>query len=60
MIVIYVFKRPSGEYLYKGTGVKEYLLYDIKDDEDYTLEPYPIGQGLHKWNGSEWVKVETE
>lgn len=57
MNTIYVFKRSSGNYLYKGTGVKEYLLYDIKDDEDYTLKPYPDGQGLHKWNGLEWEEV---
>lgn len=60
MIVIYVYDKTSGLLLYKATGVADFLMYDIKDSEDFTLAPYPLDGNRYKWDGLEWVKADSE
>lgn len=60
MIKIYVYDRQTGVIKYDDSGLADFVVADIPDDCDFTLEPYPYDGNRYKWDGSQWVKAEIE
>ena len=60
MIKIYVYRKDTGAYKYEDIGSYEGVIHDLGDDLDFTLIPYPLDGNRYRWNGLEWVEVETE
>lgn len=59
MITLYVYNKDSGLFSYRDSGPKNLVVADIPVGYDFTLQQPPDMSTPHKWNGSEWVKVET-
>lgn len=57
--ILYVYEKNTGKLRYQDSGDIDYIIKDMPDDCDFTLAPYPFDRVGYKWNGSEWVKVET-
>ena len=57
--ILYVYEKNTGKLRYQDSGGIDYIIKDMPDDCDFTLTPYPFDRVGYKWNGSEWVKVET-
>lgn len=57
----YVYDINTGFFVRKDSGSIDMLLYDCeRTGLDFTLTRPPSVYEPHKWNGLEWVKVETE
>lgn len=57
--ILCVYEKNTGKLRYQDSGDIDYIIKDMPDDCDFTLTPYPFDRVGYKWNGSEWVKVET-
>lgn len=53
LIKIYVYKKPTGEYLYTDIGNPDSVIQDLSSDKDFTLTPPPIGQ-VSYWIDGVW------
>ncbi len=53
MIVLYIFKKATGEYLYQDIGNPAYVIKDLGDDKDFTLTQPPSSK-QHYWYDGDW------
>lgn len=57
---LYIYEKSTGKLRYQDAGDIDYILKDMPEDCDFTLTPYPFEGVGYRWNGLEWVEVETE
>lgn len=60
MIEIFVYDKNTGLLEYSDFGGVGVVISSIPDGYDFTLTRPPSVYEPYKWNGKEWVKVETE
>lgn len=58
-MTVYLYNKIDGRFLWEVSGSIDIVMLNITDDKDFTLTPYPLDGNRYKWDGSEWVKVET-
>lgn len=60
MATIYLYENKTNTFVGSVTGGYEALVINVPEHCDFTLTRPPDIYEPHKWNGLEWVKVETE
>lgn len=59
-MTIYLYEKDSGSFLWQVSGEDNAVMLNVSDGMGFTLEPYPLDGSRYKWDGSQWVKAETE
>lgn len=59
MIKIYVYQKDSKAFLYADTGMEDYVVNDLTENEDFTLTPPPDYEHTWRWIDSKWITDDT-
>lgn len=60
MATIYFYESKTGVFVGSVTGAYSILAINVPEHCDFTLTRPPDIYEPYRWNGLEWVKVETE
>ncbi|WP_161600317.1 hypothetical protein [Moraxella macacae] len=55
LIVLYIYKKSDGTFLYQDTGNPDDVIKDLLDNKDFTLTPIPNNDKLWRWVDGRWV-----
>ena len=60
MITLYVYNKSNGLFLYSDTGLAEFVITDLSNNDkvDFTLTPPPDYKKSWRWVGVGWVEVD--
>ena len=54
-MILYIYSKDSGIYLYRDNGNVDGALYDMGDDKDFTLTPPPDYDQSWYWVDNKWI-----
>lgn len=54
-MILYIYSKDSGIYLYRDNGNVDGALYDMGDDKDFTLTSPPDYDQPWYWVDSKWT-----